>query len=218
MVTVQGAWTWLVDLFTSSISDIALAAIVLFSGLVIARISSLLIERGLRTLKFNEALKTAFSLPFNISSIISQFVLWSIAAVSILWALRILGINTFVVSALAILAIIIITFSAIIALRDLIPNLISGVEMHRKGLIAEGDMIIFDGERARVLEAGMLETILEQGTMRIVIPNAVLLRHEIFIEGSTSPVAKRTSKPRDPSEETVENLSESDEKSSGKTE
>jgi small-conductance mechanosensitive channel len=181
-MVVGYVWEWLVELVSESVTDIALAAIVLFSGLVIARIASLLIDTGLRTVRFNEALREGFSIPFNVSGILSQSVLWSVSTITVLWALSIIGISALVISALAILAVIIIAFSIIIALRDLIPNIIAGVEMHRKGFFSEGDTVSLDGERARVIGAGMLETILERDSIRIIIPNAMLLRREIIVE------------------------------------
>ena len=182
MTTVSSVWEWLVDIFATSLTDIALAAIILFSGLVVARIGSLLIDTGLRTLRFNDALRKGFGIPFNISGAIGQLFFWIVSFVTVLWALTIIGISAFVVTVLAVFAIIIIAFSIVIALRDLIPNMIAGIEMHRKGFFTEGDTVTLDGERARVLEAGLLETILERGTMRIIIPNAMLLRREIIVE------------------------------------
>lgn len=188
MTTVRYVWDWLIELITSSITDLALAAIILFSGLIIARIGSLLIETGLRMVRFNEALRTGFGIPFNVSGAISQFFFWSVSAITVLWALRIIGVTTFVISALAVFAIIIMAFSIVLALRDLIPNIIAGAEMHRKGFFSEGDMVSLDGERAKVIEAGLLETILERDGMRIIIPNAMLLRREIIVEGANSTI------------------------------
>ena len=192
---IRYVWEWLIELVTSSLTDITLAVIVLFSGLVIARITSLLIDTGLRTVRFNDALREGFGIPFNVSGALSQFVLWSVSAITVLWALRIVGLSTIVVTALAILALVIIAFSIVITLRDLLPNFIAGVEMHRKGFFAEGDTVSLDGERARVLEAGLLETILERDSIRIIIPNAMLLRREIIVEESASGEAEEASAP-----------------------
>lgn len=190
MAFIATAWHWLVDLVRTSFTDLAIAAIVLFTGLVAARVLSLLADVGLRKLKIDQALREGFGVPFKASSVASQVLLWGIAGVTVLATLKILGINAIVVTALAIFAIVVIAFSIVLALRDLVPNFIAGAEMHRKGFFSEGDSVVIDGERARVLEAGMLETILEQSGMRIVIPNAMLLRREIVVEGAMSPLGR----------------------------
>lgn len=181
-MTLRYVWEWIVTLVNEGVTDLAVAAIVLFSGLVIARIASLLIDTGLRSVRFNDALREGFGIPFNVSGILSQFVLWSVSAITVLWALSIIGISALVITVLAVLGIVIIAFSIVITLRDLLPNMIAGFEMHRKGFFSEGDVVSLDGERARVLEAGLLETILERDSMRIIIPNAMLLRREIIVE------------------------------------
>ena len=190
MAFLASAWQWLVHLVRTSFTDIALAAIILFTGLVAARVISLLADVGLRRLKVDQALRTGFGIRISVSALASQVLLWGIAGVSVLWSLEVLGINALVVTALAIFALVIIAFSIVLALRDLVPNFIAGTEMRRKGFFSEGDAIVIDGEKARVLEAGMLETILEQGGMRIVVPNAMLLRREIVVEGATSPLGR----------------------------
>ena len=187
------AWDWVVELVSSSITDLALAAIVLFSGLVIARIGSLLIDTGLRSVHFNDALRTGFGIPFNVSGAIGQLFLWVVSIITILWTLSIIGVNALVMTIIALFIIAIIAFSIILTLRDLIPNIIAGTEMHRKGFFAEGDMVSLDGERARVIEAGLLETILERDGMRIIIPNAMLLRREIIVEGAQSDISTNDS-------------------------
>jgi hypothetical protein len=186
MTTLTTVREWIVELLSTSLTDLALAAIVLFSGLIIARVGSLLIDTGLRSVRFNDALREGFSIPFNVSGAIGQLFLWSVSTITVLWALQIIGISALVISALAVIAIIIIVFSIVIALRDLIPNLIAGVEMHRKEFFSEGDTVTLDGERAQVIEAGLLETILERDGMRIIVPNAMLLRREILVQTAQS--------------------------------
>ena len=189
MAVVADAWNWLTELVLSSLNDVVVAAIVLFVGLALARILALSIDAGLRRIRLNEALRSGFGIPFNVSGIIGQLILWSISAITVLWALRIIGLNRIVLTILAVIALVIIVFSMVLALRDLVPNLVAGAEMHRKGFFAEGDTVMIDGETAQVLETGLLETILEQEDVRIVIPNALMLRKEIVVQGASSPVS-----------------------------
>jgi len=170
------------DILHSSVSSIAIAAIVLFTGLVAGKILGLLVHNILRHLRLNHTLNKAFDVSYNLETFISTAVSFVIYAITILISLSILGLNNLFLSIAGALVIIILLLSAVFALRDLIPNFIVGIEIQRKGFFKEGDLVVIDGVHAKIVEAGLLETILEvEDHERIIIPNSGILKKEIRV-------------------------------------
>jgi small-conductance mechanosensitive channel len=178
----QGLLEVIQEILQASISRIAIAAIVMFTGLVAGKILGLLAHNILRHMKLNHTLNKAFDVSYNIEAFISTAVSFIIYAVTFMISLYIIGLNNLFISIAGALVIILLLLSAVFALRDLIPNFIVGVEIQRKGFFKEGDLVVIDGEHARIVEAGLLETILEaENHERIIIPNSGILKKEIRV-------------------------------------
>lgn len=171
------------EILTESVSSIAIAAIVLFTGIVAGKLIGMWIHNLLRHLRLNHTMSKAFDISYNLEVFISTAASFIIYSITFLITLSILGLNSLFLSIAGALVIIILLLSAIFALRDLIPNFIVGLEIQRKGFFSEGDLIEIDGMHAKVIEAGLLETILEvDNNERIIIPNSGILKKEIRVK------------------------------------
>ena len=172
----------LIELIEASISDILIAAAVFFLGLLLGKLIGTLLHRTLRKIELNTVLAEGFAIRYNVEGIIATLASLIIYAYAILFALSILGLNRIVLTIIGGIVIIIFTLSILFSIRDLLPNIIAGVEIQRKGFYKEGDTITVDDEKARVIDAGLLETILEneQGE-RIIVPSSLMLKKEIRI-------------------------------------
>jgi small-conductance mechanosensitive channel len=178
----HGIWEYIQGILQASISSIAIAAIVLFTGLVAGKLIGMWIHNLLRHMRLNQTFSKAFDLNYNLETIISTIVSFIIYTLTFLITLSILGLNNLFFSIIGALVIIILLLSAIFALRDLIPNFVMGVEIQRKGFFKEGDIIVIDGKNAKVVEAGLLETVLEvEEHERMIIPNSGILKKEIRV-------------------------------------
>lgn len=163
-------------------SRIILAAIVLLIGLVLGRVVGLIIANSLKKLQVNNILSEAFGIKYNVERIISNLASILIWVYTILLSLSFLGLSRIVSTIIGIIILVILVLSILLALRDLFPNLVMGLEIQRKELLKEGDRISVDKESAKVLEIGLLEVILEKAEgERIIIPNSILLRKEITV-------------------------------------
>ena len=165
-----------------SFSRIIIAAIILLVGLILGRIIGLIISNSLKKLQVNSILSEAFGIKYNIEGILSSLASAVVWIYTILLSLSFLGLSKLVSTIIGIIVLVILVLSILLALRDLFPNLIMGVEIQRKELLKVGDLISVDSEDAHVMEIGLLEVILEKGEgERIIIPNSILLRKEIKV-------------------------------------
>jgi len=165
-----------------SFSRLILAAIILLVGLILGRVIGLIISNSLKKLQLNSILSEAFGIKYNIEGIVGTVASALVWVYTILLSLSFLGLSKIVSTIIGIIVLVILILSILLALRDLFPNLVMGIEIQRKELLKEGDLITVDREKAKVMETGLLEVILEKGEgERIIIPNSILLRKEITV-------------------------------------
>ncbi len=166
-----------------SFSNITIAAIILILGIIIAQILGRLTKKSLEKIKINVLLKESLNIKFDFETIIPTIITYTIYFYFLLLSLSILGLNRIILSIIGIITLIIIFLSTLLFLRDLLPNIIVGIEIHKKKLFEKNDIITFEGEKAKIKEINLLNTIIEKKDgEKIILPNSIILKKEITVE------------------------------------
>ncbi len=166
-----------------SFSNITIAAIILIIGIITAQIVGRITKKSLEKIKLNTFIKETFKTKIDLENIIPTTITYIIYFYFLLFSLSILGLNRIILSIIGIIVLIIIFISTLIFLRDLLPNLIIGIEIHKKKLYEKNDIITYEGEKAKIKEINLLNTIIEKETgEKIILPNSIILKKEIIIQ------------------------------------
>ena len=169
------------DVFTGFLNKIIVAVIILLIGFIIAKVLSRLIERGFKELKISKVIKEISGIKISFEEIVSTFVLYFVYFLSIIMALRHIGIATDVLNLLSAAIILILGVFIILTVKDFIPNVISGIIIHQKSIINKGENITFNNITGKVIEITLLDTkIKTKSGDIIIIPNSNLTKREII--------------------------------------
>ncbi|MCB9358792.1 mechanosensitive ion channel [Candidatus Woesearchaeota archaeon] len=157
------------------------AILIVLIGFVIGKIAGRFLLKALKEIQLNKIVKDISGIRSSLEGIISHFVEYFIYFVSIVMALRHIGIYTDILNILSAVVIILIGIFIILSVKDFIPNIISGIVMHQKSDIKEGDIIEYNKIRGKIIDFSLLETKLETKTGDIIIiPNSNLTKNEII--------------------------------------
>lgn len=175
------------EVFSGLINKVLLAIIILLSGFIIGKVVSKIISKILAEFQLNKVFYDISGIKSHIEEIISHFVLYFIYFISIVTALRQLGIATEVLNIVSGVIIILIGIFILLSVKDFIPNIISGIIIHQKNLFSKEDRIEFKGITGKIKEITLLDTklITKNGDI-IIIPNVNLTKNEIIIKKKTS--------------------------------
>jgi small-conductance mechanosensitive channel len=169
------------DFIVEWLTKIALAVIIIFTGFIIGRIVGKLVYKFLKEIELNNALKKA-GIPLQIDKAASKIAKVMIYLIFIIWALNELGITTTVLNILLIAALVILIISFLLAAKDFIPNLISGVSLFNRATIKKGDWVKIEQLEGEVIKTGLLETQLKTKKGDVVhFPNSSLAKKEIIV-------------------------------------
>lgn len=174
------------------VNDIVIAILIVFLGFIIGKILGKVVKKVLSSFKIDASLKKTFSLrTSNVEKFISGFVSFIIYLVSIIMALNYVGVTTFILNILFVVIIVVVAISTILALKDLVPNLIAGIQIRIDELIREGDTIRTKDVEGEVIDLTLLDTKIKnfKGDL-FVIPNSIFLKHG-FVKVNKLKVSKK---------------------------
>jgi small-conductance mechanosensitive channel len=78
---------------------------------------------------------------------------------------------------------ILIILSILLAIKDFIPNIISGFLIYKKNLIQQGDKIKIEGLSGKVRKINLVETEVKTSSGDIIhIPNSTLTKKELVVK------------------------------------
>jgi len=176
--TTAYAESFLSDLFVKFI----VAIVILLIGFIIARIIGKIIHRVLHEVELNKIVKKAGA-KFEIERTASHFVTYFLYFITVIWALDALGLTTTILNMISAAFLVLIIISVFLAVKDFIPNIISGVYIYKKGLIKEGDRVKIDNLEGKVKKISLIETEIEtRNGDKIHIPNSLLTKKEIIVK------------------------------------
>ena len=173
--------TWIAETITSGMTTLLTAAIIILIGFIIGKASQKILKKSFKEIGLNKILREITGVKISIEEIITYFVMYFIYFISIVMALRHLGIATDVLNVISIVIIVLIGIFILLSIKDFIPNVMSGIIIYQKGIVKKGEIISFNNIIGKVTEVTLLETRLEtkKGDI-IIVPNANLTRNEII--------------------------------------
>ena len=177
---VGGIVEWFREVFSSFYTKFILAAITLFIGIIIGRFVGKLLDKVLDELEIDSIIKRTTKIKFSVKDVISNFFTYFVYFVTIVMALNQLGITTTVLEIIVIIILVIIVLSILLGVRDFIPNIISGVFIHQKRFLKEGDKVRIGEVEGEIVKVSLTETrIRTKNDDVIYMPNSILTKREV---------------------------------------
>lgn len=169
-------------MFSGIMTKMVIALVILLIGLIIGKIVGRIMHRVLREIGLNEIVKNAAKIKLDLEEAFSLFVTYFIYFVTVVTALRQMGLATIILDIISIMIIVIIVVAVFLGIKDFIPNMMSGVFIHQKKLIKEGDILKIKGVEGKIVYINLVETKVKtkSGDM-IHIPNSVLTKEQIIV-------------------------------------
>lgn len=162
-----------------SINLVASLAILLL-GLVFGRILSKLLQRILHHLDINRLIRRTFNTRFPLEQFVTSLVKYAVYLTAVILALAQLGLVSTIFYILLIGILLLVTLFILVAIKDFIPNLISGTTLLKNEIINVGETIEVDSIKGKVIEFTITETQIKTREGDIIwIPNSFLTKHLI---------------------------------------
>jgi small conductance mechanosensitive channel len=163
-------------------SQILLALIIALLGMILGTVVGKLLQKLLSEIELNKIVRSVTGLNLKLEEILGKGVTFIIYFLFIMWGLELLGLGALIVKILSWVVIIIIVVSIVLSIKDFLPNMISGIYIHLRGIIKEGESIRTKSVSGKIKDIGLVETVFEtESKETVVIPNSALLK-EIVIK------------------------------------
>lgn len=168
------------EVFSGFYNKFILAVITLFIGTIIGRFVGKLLNKLLHELEIDNLFKKTTKIRFSVEEAVSGFFTYFIYFVTIIMALNQLGITTTVLEIISIAIIVIIVLSVLLGIREFIPNIISGIFIHQKRFLRQGDKVRIGEVEGTIIKVSLTETwIRTKRDDLIYMPNSLLIKKEV---------------------------------------
>ena len=170
---------------TSKVSTLSVnligALVILLLGIVIGRFIGKLIKKVLKEVEINKILKEEAGVKVPIEEVVSSLAKYLIYFIAVIFALDQIGLTTTVLNIILGVFLLIIVVFIILAFKDFIPNLISGLFIHQKRGLKDGDKISMDGINGIIEHISIIETRIKTKNGDIIfVPNSMLTKHKVI--------------------------------------
>ncbi|MFC1691022.1 mechanosensitive ion channel domain-containing protein [Nanoarchaeota archaeon] len=160
---------------------IIVALIILLIGFIVGKLVSRTLARLLNEFDIDKILKSSAGIELSIEKLFSSFVAYCIYFIAIIMALNQFNITTTILQMLLGAVLIILIVSAVLAMKDFLPNVFAGLSLYKSRDIKEGDVIKYKDIKGKITEMKLTETRLTtKSGDTIYIPNSVLKKNEII--------------------------------------
>jgi small-conductance mechanosensitive channel len=165
--------------FSSLLNRMIFAAVVLLVGFVAGRLLGNFVRYTLREMGLDNILRST-GIKMSLEKILGAIVTYATYFIALVMALDMLGLDTIVLNVLAGAVILALVISALLAVRDFIPNLFAGLVMRRKNMVREGDNVEISDIRAKVLKTDLMEVKLQTDKGdTIFFPNSLFIKKKL---------------------------------------
>lgn len=169
------------EIFYGVIDKLFIAGIILLIGFIIGKVISRLVQKVLHHIGLDIIIKDTTGIKISIEDIISHFILYFIYFISIIMALRKLGIAPYILNIVSALVGIIITVFLVLSLKDFVPSMIAGIIITQKAIVKEGEYIEACELKGKVISVSLIETKIQTKSGDIIlIPNSHLIKKTII--------------------------------------
>ncbi|MBW2996359.1 mechanosensitive ion channel [Candidatus Woesearchaeota archaeon] len=174
--------TYLDIIFSQIFTKIIVAIIILLIGFVIARIVGKLLQRFFHEIELNKILEKA-GVKIKLETVLSNIATYFIYFVTIIWALNSMGLTTTILNMVSAAFLVLIIISIILAIKDFVPNLISGLLIHRKNIIKVNDKVKIDNVKGTVKKISLIETEVKTSSGdTIYVPNSTITKKAVLVK------------------------------------
>ncbi len=169
------------SVFVGYAAKFIVAIIILLFGFIVGRILSKIIQKVLHEVELNNILKKTIRVKIPLEQIISHTVMYLIYFVTIVMALNQIGLATDILNIVLGGFMVVIILALFLSIKDFIPNFISGIFIHQKQFVKEGDIIQVKNIEGKITEINLIETLVQtKHGDTIYIPNSVLTKSEVI--------------------------------------
>lgn len=170
--------------FAQLFTRFIVAIIIVLIGFIIGRIACRFMQKFLHEVEIDRILKK-MGIAISLERMLSDFLKYFIYFISVIWALNELGLTTTILNMISAAALILIIISVLLAIKDFIPNIISGFFINQKSMIKKGDTITIGNLRGKVISISLVETQVKTSKGDIIhIPNSTLTKKELIVKKS----------------------------------
>lgn len=164
-------------------SRFIVALLIFFMGVVIGRIADKLVQRALHEIELNLLVKKFTGMNMAVEEIIAHGLSFFIYLITVVLALRHMGLAAGVFYILMAGVIMVIVLSLFLTLKDFLPNALSGMQLLLSHKLQKGDHLSLLDMSGKVTEFNLLEThIKTKGGDTIAIPNSLLSKNVLVIK------------------------------------
>ncbi len=176
MVLLQAQLSFLKETLLPLSDRIVTAVVLIIVGLIVGRIAAKVTQKLLRECHLNETLEKLFSIRFSVEELFALLLRYFVYLVFVMLALNTLGLASLLLESVAILILLFITLSGLLALKDFIPNFFAGLRLQH--LLHEGDQVTVEEIIGTVKKLTLTHVfIVTKSKDLITIPNVFLLKH-----------------------------------------
>lgn len=160
---------------SNSIINLIGAILIVLMGIIIGKFFDKVIRRVLAELNTNKILKEEAGVKIPFEEFIGSIVKYLVYFAAVIMALNQLGITTIVLNIILGLILFLLIVFIVLAFKDFVPNLVSGLFLHQKREIKDGDRIRVDNIEGKIIHINLVETRVETKNGDVVyIPNSIL--------------------------------------------
>ncbi|MBS3167548.1 mechanosensitive ion channel [Candidatus Woesearchaeota archaeon] len=157
------------------------AFLILILGAIIAEVLSNILKKFIKGSGITNALEKQLKLKIPIEKYTASILKYIIYFATIIIALSRLGIPTKTLKIILIVIVILIIIFIILAFKDWLPNLISGIYLIKTKKLKPKDIIKINDIEGKVISIKLLETQIETNNKEIIfIPNSNLTKYKVI--------------------------------------
>lgn len=164
------------------IQGILVATLILIIGLVTGKLLGKFVKRLLHEFEADKNLHEATGWKFSVEEGTSVFVTYFTYFIALIMALDTIGITSAVLNMIAGIVVLLLMISAVLAIKDFLPNLVAGISLRSKKEFQEGTTIKIKNVEGKIEEIGLLETRIKAKKEVILIPNSLFNKFETIIK------------------------------------
>jgi small-conductance mechanosensitive channel len=163
-------------IFRPVLTRIVLALLIFLVSFILGKLIGKLVLMLLQGLNLDNSLKKAAGFSIELEKGISVLISYIIYFIGLFIALRHIGIAWYIIILVISAVIVLVLISSFLAVRDFIPNFVSGLLIRSKGLFGVGDLVFVRGISGRILHLGLVETRIEAKNKDLIfVPNSILV-------------------------------------------
>ncbi len=177
------SWQDIIPNAPSIVLRILASLIIVIVGVIVGHVVGKLLHRILQELEVDRIIGEYFHVHVRAEQWVSILVRYGIYVIAIIWALKQLGITSFLVQLGIVLLIVALSILVLLRFKSFLPNLIAGIMIQRKRSIIIGEKISVGSIEGRVRNIGFTETKIETKDGDIVfVPNVLFMKEKVVQE------------------------------------